>query len=455
MNDSPTLSRPRRRRLLFIVIGAILLIGVGWWSGAIAIWPRMQAEAAMRAGHLDEAESDVRQAIRLAPQSAESHLLLSRILRKQGELADFDQILKRATSLGLDRQRAQAERLLAQAQAGEIDATRTQLDRLLINGAADDREVLEAYVNGSLIAARMPDAQTLIDGWTASFPDDPQPYYFGGRLLMHYGQTEKAAEEFKAALKREPTHYASAYLLGQILTEQNRPDEALVQYERCHGMTYGAAPQIAKAKALRSLGRVGEAREILLDVVEQPADDIRKSFQRVGDRFEGAPAHLELGSLESAVGNYVDAVKWLTVAVEANPRDLSARHARGIALRGAGKSEQATQELEAVRQARLALREVDKLADFLQQNPDLVDERVRIGELYLTYESLLTAEFWLKTALARDPQHRRAHELLARIYQLRASDNPAYQQLSVQHQRQADMLPKSPSKGAPSTQEAR
>lgn len=428
----------KRRRLHVISVVAIVALVAVWWTGGFGIWPRRQAMRAIAAGRLDEAESWIRRALLLDRGSAESYFLLARIQRRQGQLREFDESLRRASARGLARQRADKERLLAQAQSGQIEPIQSQLDEFLIRGDSDGREVFEAYVNGCLAAARLDEAALLIDGWERTFPDDPQPNYYRGRLLKHYQQYERAAEQFERALEKRPDHYAAVYLLGQLLLLQNRTQQALVLFQQCDAVRYNAAARIAQAKALRALGRIDEARSLLESVVQLPEEQVRLSFQRVGDRYEGAPAHFELGSLESTAGRYEAALRWLDEAVRANPQDLSARYARGIALRGVGRAEEAAQEFQAVIEARRALREVDRLADLVSSDPTLVEERVRIGELYLTYESKKTGEYWLKTALARDPHHARAHELLARYYQERSGDDAAYTGLAEHHRRLAD-----------------
>jgi tetratricopeptide (TPR) repeat protein len=437
MSTDPSTPARSPRRLLLLILLLVAMLGLCWWGGVLAWWPHSQAEQALRAGHLDEAEQQLRRAIRLMPADAQSQFLLARVHRKQGELGRFDRTLQRAVSLGLDADLAQKERILAQAQSGGVEAVGTQLDQMLIHGGIDGGEVLEAYINGCFKEARLKQAAALIEGWIATTPEDPRPYYFAGRLQLHHGHTERARERLQQALEREPEHHAAAYLIGQILLEQNRPEDALASFVQAAGMTYNSAPLVGQGKALRSLGRVDEARQVLAQVAVRPDEEIRRSYQRVGDRYEGAPAALELGSLEAAVGRHEAALKWLDEAVKANPRDLSARHARGIALRSVGRAEEAATELDAVRQARLALREVDRLADVVQNNPGLVEERVRIGELYLTHESLLTAEFWLKTALTLEPGHARAHALLAEVYRQRAAENPAYRGLAEEHSERA------------------
>lgn len=443
-----TIFRDQKKRLVILTVLAVAGGYYFWQSGVISGWKLEQAKREVRADHLEAAEAAAMQAVAYHPESAQVHFLLARIYRLQRDLSQFERSLRKAVDLGLDRQLAMHEQLLAQAQSGNIDEVRPQLDQLMIGGVFDGNAILEAYVNGCLASAYLSDAQTLIDGWQVAFPELPQPYYYSGRLLMHYGRNEDARAEFLKVLDREPTHYGALYLSGQIEMLMNRPEAALERFRQLAEIPYWAAPRVGMAKALRSLGRVDEARKTLESVVEISAADIRKSYQRMGDRFEGAPAALELGSLELAVGNPERALVWLDQAVKANPSDLSARHAWGMALQGSGQREAARRELEAVREARAQLREVDRLADLVRDNPELVDERVRIGELYLKYESKLTGEFWLKTALMKDPNHPKAHLLLAQLYEERAQSEPVYRILAEQHGRLAGVDPEIQEPGA-------
>jgi Tfp pilus assembly protein PilF len=440
MSDEPINSSQPGSRLKRAMLAILVTVALAWWFGGGSYWPRMQATNALAMHDADTAEWFVRMAIRIGPQNSQNQLLLARVQREQGDIAGFEQTLESAQELGVAARLIEIERLLAQAQSGRLEGIQGRLDRLLVTGEADGRVVLDAYVNGCLAAARLPQAEALITGWLSAFPDDVQPLYFKGRLLMFYNRNVDAAVVFQSALQKQPQHYPAAYLLGQILMQENRPEEAIVQFERASHMTFNAAPRIAQARALRSISKIDEARAILTSLMALSAEDTTKSFQRVGDRHEGLPTQLELGNLELAAGNSHEALQWLDPAVEANPGDLSARHARGIALRGAGRGEEATLELQAVKDARLALREVDELGDLVNKNPSLIQERVRIGELYLLHESKLTGEYWLKSALARDPHQKRAHQLLAELYDSYAARDSRYTQLANRHREQSIAL---------------
>lgn len=432
----PARSPHRKRRWLLAVI---LLISafVAWRNGIFSIWPRRQMRHALQANQLDRAEALVRLAICVDGQTGENLFLLGRVQRKQGAIEEFQKSLRQARQKGFDQHLIDAELLLAQAQSGLIEPIQSQLDALLIHGGTDDQEVLEAYTNGCLAAGRLPQAETLIDGWVKAMPKTAQPYYYRGRLLLFYGQTTAASETLRRALELEPEHYSAAYVLGTILAKENHPQEALQQFQISSKALRNAASQIQIAKTLVTLARVEEASTILHKVVDLPEEEIRISFQRVGERYEGNPGAVALGTLELAAGRYEEAYRWLDQGVRANPGDLSARHSRGLALRGLGKTEEALAELNAVSEARQALREVDQLADRVEDNPNLVEERVRIGELYLQYESKLTGEYWLKTALARDPENSRAHQLLADLYADKSKSDPRFEPLARFHRAKA------------------
>jgi Tfp pilus assembly protein PilF len=58
-------------------------------------------------------------------------------------------------------------------------------------------------------------------------PDSPDAHNTLGSLLQQQGEQEAAAEEFKAALKCEPTFAVAALNLGQVLVDQKRYTAAI------------------------------------------------------------------------------------------------------------------------------------------------------------------------------------------------------------------------------------
>ena len=439
MNDAPRRTSARTRTLI-AALACVSALGVWTWFNR-APQPDAETMAQIRAGNLGQAEQTVRDRIAKVGENPTDIFTLARVLRKQGDVRGSQEQLVRAVQLGGDEEIARTETTLAQAQMGQVDQVQQHLDEMLSTGTIDGREVLEASINGLLINGRIESAEELIGVWLHNYPKDPRAHYFQARQQMYYGKAEAVAKSCLDSLQIEPDSGPTAYLLGKAYSQLNQPEDALEQFTKASNhLIHDSAASLEKAKVLRVLGRPSDAREVLNRIVKLSKADVKTGFLRVGDKYEGDPIALELGGLELADDNVDEAVSWLEVAVKASPRDLAARQALGLAYRSAGQNEKAKHELQFVRDTRAALREVDHLVDRIEQNPALIEERIDVADLYFKHASDVTAEFWLKTALARDADNVRAHRLLAEVYEQRAKSDARFSRAAEQHRRTADRL---------------
>ncbi|MEW4529402.1 tetratricopeptide repeat protein [Maioricimonas sp. JC845] len=437
MNSDPPIPVRRRRRLIVLLVLCLAGIGVVLWTGALARIPQQLATKALSAHRIDEAEGHLAWARWLATNNGETEFLLARVRRKQGQVDEMMDHLETAARLGVDPERIRREQLLAMAQAGQLQGRYDAIDALLLDPRDDGREILDAYVNGLLRNANYQAAGYLIDSWSKEFPEDAQPHYISGRIQRHLRNFESAEEKFRTALDKQPDHFAAAYQLADLLLQQKQPAEAIPVAKTALAMKYNAAPTLVLARSLRAQGDVDAARRLLEELASRPSEEIARSYQRVGQPLVGAPVAAELGTLELDSGRYKEALKWLTEAVEADPDNLDTRYSWAIALRQSGEVERSVEELKRVVDAREALTEVDRLADGLDPFKPHIEERFRIGELYMQHGSKRTAEFWLKSVLHFDPDHAEAHRLLAEYYELRASEEPEYAVLAREHRAKA------------------
>lgn len=430
----------QRRNVLFVALAASCVLGIYVLTTREAgVDPEVVRQ--IRAGNLDSAEAAIRQRLADHGETATDQMVLAGILRRQGEISQSQTVLAKAVRGGADKAAAEAETILARAQLGQIDETQAEIDQLLASGVVDGPEVLEAYVNGLLIQGRMEEAEASVKNWIEVYPNDPRGYYFHARIQLYYSRPDAAQAALEQSLTLAPESGPAAYLLGKVFARTNRPDAAATQFTKAAAvLKSNSAAKLEHAKVLRALGQPAAAREILSELSARSAIDLKRGFLRVGDRYDGAPVALELGSLEVDEGNFAAAIQQLEEAVAAAPHDLAARQALGLAYRGVGRNEDATHELEFVRDQRAALRKVDQLVDKIENNPQLIDERVEVGELYFRHGSSSTAEFWLKTALARDAQNARAHQLLAELYTARGQQDAKFLSAAKEHQAKFESL---------------
>lgn len=431
--------RKKRIAIKLLLFGLLLLAGGKW--GAFASLPNWIAWKAIESRNLEGALWWAHLAEWLSWNSGESEFIIARALRKQGKLDRVGEYLNRAAKLGVDKDRVEREELLAMAQSGEIARIQLRLDRMLIDQQGDGAEIAEAYANGLVICHRFEEAIAVLIAWQEAYPEDPQANYARGRIYDHQGRSEEAEVEYRAALKKSPTHHASQFALGRLLLSRNMTEEALEMFTRCESMGHNAAARINRSRCLRGLGRTDEALKILKEVVREPQSEILASYQSVGEVPETLTAQFELGTLESALDNHAEALPLLQKAVDFDPNDLKARYALAVALRGVGERAKAAEEFDRVQKSRIALREVDRLVDEIVANlgDPQIEKRFRVGELYMMHGSRKTAEFWLKSVLARDPRHKATHALLARYYADKAKQNPSFNLLAKQHASFAEM----------------
>ncbi len=426
-------SRNKRVAVTLLLVGLFLLAGGKW--GWFAYIPNLMAQKAVGSRNLEGALWWAHLAQRLSFHSGESELIIARTLRKQGRLDEVGEHLKRALKFGLPKDRVDREELLALAQSGEITRIQLRLDKMLIDQQGDGAEIAEAYANGLVICHRFEEAIAVLTAWQEAYPSDPQANYARGRIYDHQGRSAEAELEYRAAIKKAPAHHASQFALGRLLLSRNMIEEALEMFTRCESMPHNAAARINRSRCLRGLGRTEEALKILKEVVREPQSEILTSYQSVGEVPETLVAQFELGTLESALEHHAEALSLLQQAVDFDPNDLKARYALAVAMRGVGQRAKAAEEFERVQNSRTALREVDRLVDEIvaKLGDPQIEKRFRVGELYMLHGSRKTAEFWLKSVLARDPNHKATHALLAQYYADKAKQNPSFDRLAQQH----------------------
>lgn len=176
------------------------------------------------------------------------------------------------------------------------------------------------------------DLEEQVAGWRHTFtldPDDAYANYNLGALLQAEGETERAAEHYRRALRDEPAHAQAHYNLALILEDAGRADSALHHYRRAAE----AAPDYADAhnnlgNLLRARGRSGDALAAYRRAVE--ADP--------GHAF----AHNNLANLLARRGGEPDsALRHYRRAITIRPDYPEARFNLGLLLEGLGREREA------------------------------------------------------------------------------------------------------------------
>ena len=184
---------------------------------------RMNAYGALTAGNKAEAIKGFKSAIEHDPNDAEAMIALSTVIRQDGKGAEADKLVAKALELAPDRREefiktlgydpAKGPPVMPNFKTSIISAEQYgELNRLL---DAKNYDGAEAYLTKA-VAGR----------WDADLYNRLGSIQLAGK---HYPQAE---DSLGAALKLSPNDGNSMVLLGNAITQQDRPEEASAMYDR-------------------------------------------------------------------------------------------------------------------------------------------------------------------------------------------------------------------------------
>lgn len=414
-----TVSESRRRTpstrvrliglLLVLVVGVLVL----WLGGGLVALANMSVRQALDQGMDAVAEQRLGYSHALSSSSGETVFLEARLARHRGDFDAMSRLLAKARRLGYSEQRIEREEMLAKAQVGQLDeALESRLNEWLAEAGPDTREICSAYANGLAASSRLPDAQQILLAWQNDYPNDPRPPFRLGRILEHQRRQEEALKQYRIAYQRDPHYLPVVYNMARVLLELRQVDEALAVLEATPEAQNSPPMLTVIARCKKAQSKTEEAKEILERVASMPPEKILEAYRELESPTERLVAAVELGTLESAEGNFAAAKKWLEKAIEFNPRDMEAHYAHAVALRGLGEREASEKEFEYVKRTREALASVNMYWDRIGADPRDTEARLELAKILLEHESKRSGLFWLKSILQYDPDNAEVAELL-------------------------------------------
>lgn len=436
----PSRRRTWIRRIGF-AFGLLLLLGLtAWGTGWAWQFCRDRARSALEAYRWRAAERWLSLDQTLGPGNGEGAFLQARLARKLGDLETMVKHLDQAQSQKFDPLVLQREVWLAQAQGGNLGPLESQLSDLFVKNE-DLPEICEAFVRGCLMTHRLEEAVKVLELWQADYPNSPLPHALRGRILEFQVHIESAMDEYRLALEKDPGFGTAAYSLGRVQVTRQETEEALAVYQSCKTTLYDPEPALVKsAQCLRLLGRLGEARSVLMEASSANSSRALTAWVLAGEPVESAPAQLpaEWGYLELEAENWEESARWFQQALEANPQDWRGRYAFATALRQSGQITEAEKQLKIYDAAKTALASCDPLMKELKTHPDNVEARYQVGKVLLEHVSAHQGLIWLNSVLTYDSTHEPTHRLLAEYYAEHAHENSEFARLAKEHAQQLD-----------------
>ena len=205
----------------------------------------------------------------------------------------------------------------------------------------------------------------------AEDPDDEEAHYSLARMRVELGETDRARDHLREALRIRPDFAAAMNDLGRLLLLEGEAGEAAALFRRALDASPGLpeahhnlgaallgrgeleAAEAHFRSALREWPEFAEAHYALGEVLESGAraDEALRHFREAAAAKPGfALAHFRLGNLLAARGAEAESLRQYDLALEAEPTLLEALFNRAAVLARQGR-------LEAARAALLRLLE--------------------------------------------------------------------------------------------------
>jgi tetratricopeptide (TPR) repeat protein len=179
---------------------------------------------------------------------------------------------------------------------------------------------------------RLDAAQTVVDGILIREPYNREALFVAGELDLARGQSGRAVERFRDAVRRYPDDRRLLVSLALVLgslgdgeTARSYIGQALSRHPDDYRVHYYAAYLDAQA------GRIPQA--------------IRSAEQTLSLRPEYGPAQSLLGNLRYSAGNYEEALRLADALITRNREDGAAWYLKALALRSLGRTADAVQVL--------------------------------------------------------------------------------------------------------------
>ena len=406
-------------------------------------------------GDLKNAESELRKALELSPGDSNLLTSLGGILGMEGNLQEANTFLARAVKLNPQDPAARRNLAANQWQLGRLKEAHDNLDRLLRSNPQDKlatfllgmvSEKEKSYSRSAKLLALVPDVMAQQpDGWVAL-----------GNSYYHMGETEKAKSALQHLL--DPASNArAAFLGGQISMEaaDYSTAEALFRSVRS---SYPNRPRLEFeiARAEYRAGRLAESEKTLLEAVEanratsdgyvllcrmlsaegsdvralrtavqaaqtfpdsaevmstkgsielklQYFNDAAASYEKATTLKDSAEAERGLATAQWKAGMHERAASAFEEAIRRYPRDAPVYQAYGTVLLEDGSPQ---------KKAKAA----DLLKHALTLDESAVEPRYQLANLELADGNLEQARSYLERAIQLDPNDRRLHFALSRVY---------------------------------------
>jgi tetratricopeptide (TPR) repeat protein len=389
------------------VLGCVLaLVGFAAYRQAWAEVHRRRAEEALARSlrvrgpaPLAEARGHLACCLRVWPNSARVHFLMAQAARRAGDLDDAARSLRRAEQLGWVKEAVDLERALADVQQGDLERTEPVLVSFVERGHPDKLLILEALVQGSRRTYQLPRALAYLDTWLGAQPDSVRALVWRGETLLLLGRERDALADYRRAVELDPQEDEARLKLAELSLALHRLEDASAHFTDL----LNRHPD--QAEALLGLARCREEQG-------DPAGAVNLLDRLLSLQPDHAGALAERGKIALDTGSPRDAEPWLRRAAGVAPFERETLYNLYRCLTANGHTKEADECLAQIKRIDEDRKRLDELKAAVLRAPHDASLRCEMGVLLLRNGQDKEGVRWLQSALREDPGHAATRQAL-------------------------------------------
>jgi tetratricopeptide (TPR) repeat protein len=390
-------------------VGAVGLVGL---TAAAGVWafrrgdPR-EAEQVRRAvaeGRFAAAEAPLKRWLDAPYRSGEANYYACRIALARGDTGAAQVQHSLAQANGCPRERLVLLNALITAKAGLGAEAEPELRRAFERSAGPDPQLDEALAKVYLETYDLNRAAVVLDRWARDAPGDPKPYLWRAEVdTRNTADPAPAMNDYREALRRDPSLAAARLGLAEALRKAHRNDEAASEYEAYLAQKPGDAA--AHLGAGQNLMEKGDPDAATRHLERALALDPRS-----------APALKELAEHALRRGEFARALGYLDRAVALDPDDAAARRRRALALTRLGRAAEAETEQAAAKRVQADLDRLNEVRRQLFRSPRDRTLQLEVARWMFDHGHETDGVRWAERVLREEPGDPEASRLLAAHY---------------------------------------
>ena len=378
------------------------------------------AALSLRKRDLASAESEVRQALSLDPNSIEGHIALARISWMRNDLVRADQEFKAAAELAPLRSAAPLLYADFKARTRAADEAKARLN-VITQEAPDFLPAWRLLAQIAFTEEKFNDSLKLLENIVLRDPANIEARVLQAQVQMVKGDVKKALETLESLNTRFPRFPPIKHQLARAYL--NDGDRA----KASDMLTQAIALNPEFTEAILLLGQInlqaGDPKQVIASMLSL----LNKRPQLVEAQLLLAQAYQSLGRLDAAAAVFREQIK-------VSPKSAQAHFLLGLFLLRQNKIEEARKAIEAAQQlAPESLLPVAQLVDLdirnkdfdaafrqvrnqLQRTPESPGPYFLEGKIFAVQGKWDNAETALRKALELDPHSSSAYDLLISTY---------------------------------------